>query len=33
MIEWENAELTIKAQAELLSLNRSSLYYRPVGPY
>ncbi|WCK53293.1 IS3 family transposase [Aneurinibacillus sp. Ricciae_BoGa-3] len=32
MIEWQNAKLSIKAQAELLSLNRSSLYYRPVGP-
>lgn len=32
MIEWEESELPIKTQAELLSLNRSSLYYRPVEP-
>lgn len=32
MIEWEHAELPLKTQAELLSLNRSSLYYKPVGP-
>ncbi len=32
MIEWEDGELSIKVQAELLSLNRSSLYYKPVGP-
>lgn len=32
MIEWEDAELPLKTQAELLSLNRSSLYYKPVGP-
>ncbi len=31
MIEWEGGELSITAQAELLSLNRTSLYYRPVG--
>jgi len=32
MVEWDNREISIKAQAELLGLNRSSLYYRPVGP-
>jgi putative transposase len=30
-IEWDKPELPVKAQAELLSLNRSSLYYEPVG--
>lgn len=32
-IEWTNEELTIKEQAELLSLNRTGLYYKaaPVG--
>ena len=29
MIEWNSAELTVKAQAELLGLNRTSLYYQP----
>ncbi|WP_286887515.1 hypothetical protein [Aneurinibacillus sp. UBA3580] len=28
MVEWEHPELPIKTQAEWLSLNRSSLYYR-----
>ncbi len=32
MIEWENAELPLAIQADLLSLNRSSLYYKPVPP-
>jgi putative transposase len=31
-IEWDNAELSVKAQAELLSLNRTSLYYKSKGP-
>ena len=31
-MEWEASELSIKAQAELLSLSRSSLYYKPKGP-
>lgn len=30
-IEWDNAELGVKAQAELLSLSRTSLYYQPKG--
>ena len=30
MIEREDSELTIQTQAELLSLNRTSLYYAPV---
>lgn len=30
MVEWGHPELSIKKQAELLSLNRSSLYYHPV---
>lgn len=32
MVEWENPELPVKTQADLLSLNRSSLYYKPVPP-
>ena len=30
MVEWAGGELNITTQAELLSLNRTSLYYRPV---
>jgi putative transposase len=29
-VEWQDSELPINQQAELLSLNRSSLYYKPV---
>lgn len=32
MVEWGEAELPIKTQAKLLTLNRSSLYYKPVSP-
>ncbi len=32
LIDWENPELPIKTQAELLGLNRSSLYYKPKEP-
>ena len=32
MVEWEEAELSVKTQAELLGLSRSSLYYKPVPP-
>ncbi|MEW8959589.1 MAG: IS3 family transposase [Moorella sp. (in: firmicutes)] len=32
LVEWGHPELSIKKQAELLSLNRSSLYYHPVPP-
>jgi putative transposase len=32
LVEREGAELPLKTQAELLSLNRTSLYYRPVPP-
>lgn len=32
MVDFEDPELSVKAQAELLGLNRSSLYYKPVGP-
>lgn len=32
MVEWDNQDICIKKQAELLGLNRSSLYYKPVGP-
>lgn len=31
-MEWEQAELPLSVQAELLSLSRSSLYYEPVPP-
>lgn len=30
-IEWDKPEIAIKTQAELLSLNPTSLYYEPVG--
>lgn len=32
LIELDNSELGLKAQADLLSLNRSGLYYQPIGP-
>lgn len=32
LVDWDNPELPIKTQAELLSLNRTSLYYKPVPP-
>lgn len=32
MIDWDDKELPIITQAELLGLNRSSLYYKPVEP-
>lgn len=32
LIEWSNSDLSVKTQAELLSLNRTSLYYKPVEP-
>jgi putative transposase len=32
LVEWGHPELSIKKQAELLRLNRSSLYYQPVPP-
>ncbi len=32
LVDWENPELTLKTQAELLSINRSNLYYKPVEP-
>lgn len=32
MIDWDGDDLPLKTQAELLSLNRSSLYYKPVEP-
>ena len=31
-MDWENRELPVKTQAELLTLNRSGLYYQPVPP-
>lgn len=30
LIEWQSGELSISAQAQLLGLNRTSLYYQPV---
>jgi putative transposase len=32
LVEWENAEISIMGQVDILSLNRSSLYYKPVPP-
>lgn len=32
MVDWDTAELPLTLQAELLSLNRSGLYYQPVLP-
>lgn len=32
MIDWDDREVPLSIQAELLGLNRSSLYYKPVGP-
>lgn len=32
MIDWEDTELPITTQAELLAVNRTSLYYKPVAP-
>jgi putative transposase len=31
-VDWENRELPVSTQAELLSLNRTGLYYQPVPP-
>lgn len=32
LLDWEHPEIPIAVQADLLSLNRSSLYYKPVPP-
>jgi putative transposase len=32
LVEWDHPDFTIKAQAELLGLNRTNLYYQPKGP-
>jgi putative transposase len=32
LVEWQASEFAIKTQAELLGLNRTSLYYQPVPP-
>ncbi len=32
LVDWQREELPVKTQTELLSLNRSSLYYRAVPP-
>jgi len=32
MLDWNSTELPLTAQADILSLNRSSLYYKPVPP-
>lgn len=31
MVDWEYKSISIKRQAELLAVNRTSLYYKPVG--
>ena len=31
LIDFKDPELSVEKQAELLELNRSSLYYQPVG--
>jgi putative transposase len=31
MVEWAGSDMSISTQADLLSLNRTSLYYQPVG--
>ncbi|WP_157800173.1 hypothetical protein [Sporolactobacillus pectinivorans] len=32
LVDWNKPDWSIQKQAELLSLNRSGLYYRPVPP-
>ena len=32
MVDWEHPNLPISLQAELLSINRTSLYYKPMEP-
>lgn len=32
LVEWQACEFAIKTQAELLGLNRTSLYYQPIPP-
>lgn len=32
LVDWQREELPVKMQAELLGLNRSSLYYQPIPP-
>ena len=32
LIDWTKADLSLSVQAQLLGLNRSSLYYQPVPP-
>lgn len=32
MLQWDHDKVSIKTQADLLSLNRTSLYYKPVEP-
>ena len=32
MVDWDNRDVPITRQADLLCLNRSSLYYKPVPP-
>jgi putative transposase len=32
LVDWQASEFAIKTQAELLGLNRTSLYYQPVPP-
>ena len=32
MLEWDKPELPLATQADILSISRSSLYYKPVPP-
>lgn len=32
LLDWDDPAMSLKSQAELLSLNRSGLYYRPLAP-
>ncbi len=32
LVDWQREEVDVKTQADLLSLNRSSLYYQPMPP-
>lgn len=32
LVEWQNPDLSIQVQADLLGLYRTNLYYRPTGP-
>jgi putative transposase len=32
LVDWDHEEFSVSVQAQLLSLNRTSLYYQPVPP-